>query len=229
MSDVTDEPPSPGASAAPGPLAGVRVLELGGEQADYAGPAVRRAGRVGRQGGAAGRQPGPAARAVLRRRRRPGTVAVLLGVQPRQAVGGARPGFRRRPVPARRPAGRRGRADRRDPGRLGGRRPRPVPGARARAAHAVRRGRPLGGVRDLGPGLARARRGGDELRLRPGPGRALRPAADRAAGLALVPHRGRAACHRDRQRAALPAAQRPRPEGIGARSTKPSPRTPRST
>jgi crotonobetainyl-CoA:carnitine CoA-transferase CaiB-like acyl-CoA transferase len=37
VNDVTDELPSPGASAAPGPLAGVRVLELGGEQADYAG------------------------------------------------------------------------------------------------------------------------------------------------------------------------------------------------
>ena len=37
MSDVTDELPKPGASAAPGPLAGLRVLELGGEQADYAG------------------------------------------------------------------------------------------------------------------------------------------------------------------------------------------------
>ncbi len=31
------EPTSPGVSSAPGPLAGVRVLELGGEQADYAG------------------------------------------------------------------------------------------------------------------------------------------------------------------------------------------------
>ena len=37
MSVVFDELPSPGASAAPGPLAGVRVVELGGEQADYAG------------------------------------------------------------------------------------------------------------------------------------------------------------------------------------------------
>jgi len=31
------EPTSPGVSSAPGPLAGVRVLEIGGEQADYAG------------------------------------------------------------------------------------------------------------------------------------------------------------------------------------------------
>ena len=31
------EPASPGVSSAPGPLAGVRVLEIGGEQADYAG------------------------------------------------------------------------------------------------------------------------------------------------------------------------------------------------
>jgi crotonobetainyl-CoA:carnitine CoA-transferase CaiB-like acyl-CoA transferase len=37
VSDVIDELPAPGASAAPGPLAGLRVLELGGEQADYAG------------------------------------------------------------------------------------------------------------------------------------------------------------------------------------------------
>ena len=37
MSVVLDELPSPGASTAPGPLSGVRVLELGGEQADYAG------------------------------------------------------------------------------------------------------------------------------------------------------------------------------------------------
>ena len=37
MSVVLDELPAPGASTAPGPLSGVRVLELGGEQADYAG------------------------------------------------------------------------------------------------------------------------------------------------------------------------------------------------
>ena len=34
---MTAELSSPGASAAPGPLAGVRVVEVGGEQADYAG------------------------------------------------------------------------------------------------------------------------------------------------------------------------------------------------
>jgi crotonobetainyl-CoA:carnitine CoA-transferase CaiB-like acyl-CoA transferase len=35
--EPTSEPTEPGVSGAPGPLAGVRVLELGGEQADYAG------------------------------------------------------------------------------------------------------------------------------------------------------------------------------------------------
>ena len=205
-------------SGAPGPLAGVRVLELGGEQADYAGLLCAGLGasvvKVEPPEGSPGRRIGPfyagaedPERSLYFWGYNRGKRSVVLDL--------ADPDGRRAP---RRPARRRGRADRRHAGRRADRaRPRPgrAPGARARAADAVRRGRPVGGVRHLRPRLARPRRGGDELRLRPGPGRALRPAADRAAGLALLPHRRRAARDRDRQRPALPAAQRPRPEGVG--------------
>ena len=76
-------------SSAPGPLAGVRVLELGGEQADYAGLLCAGLGasvvKVEPPEGSPGRR---SARSTAAPRT---GVAVLLGLQPRQAVGGARP------------------------------------------------------------------------------------------------------------------------------------------
>ena len=65
----------------------------------------------------------------------------------------------------------------------------------------------------------RARRRHDELRLRPRPERQIRPAADRAADVARVSRRRRAAFLRDRRRAALslPHGQRPARLVRGAR------------
>ena len=79
---------------------------------------------------------------------------------------------------------------------------RAVPGPRDRARHAVRRRRPVGRLQGLRPGPPGARRPDDELRLRPRPGGPLRPAADRAADVARLPHRRRAA-RRWRSSAAL--------------------------
>ena len=95
-----------------------------------------------------------------------------------------------------------------------------IPDADRRARDAVRRRRPVGGLQGLRPRPSRARRRDDELRLRSGARRQVRPAADRAADVARLPRRRRAARVRDRRRAALSLPHGQGPASSRARCTR---------
>ena len=86
------------------------------------------------------------------------------------------------------------------------------------ADDAVRRRRAVGRFQGLGPDPSGARRRHDELRLRPGPEPRIRHAADRTADLARLSHRRRAIGDRDHRRADPPAPQRPGAGRLGRRA-----------
>ena len=122
-----------------------------------------------------------------------------------------RPGGRPRAVPRARRHRRRaagvhaqGRARRARAGR--GRADAAVSLADRRAGVPLRRPWALGRLQGLGPGAPRAGRRHDELRLRSGPRRQVRSAADRPPDVARLPHRRRAARRGHHRRAALSLA-----------------------
>ena len=98
-----------------------------------------------------------------------------------------------------------------------------------RANDAVRRRRPVGELQGLRPRPSRARRPDDELRLRPRSRPALRPAADRAAAVARLSHRRRAAGHRRSSPRCCTGCAPARARTSPARCTRPYRRTPSST
>ena len=101
------------------------------------------------------------------------------------------------------------------------------PVAGDRAHDAVRRRRAVEGFQELRSDPSRARRDHDELRLRSRSEPGIRHAADRAADLARLSHRRRAARHRHHRGADPSPSQRPGPGrvGGGARGGVEEPRT----
>ena len=221
-----------------GPLTGIRVIELADEQAEYCGLTLAGLGADVDQGGAARRQPHAPHRALLRGPRGSRALAVLLAVQPRQALDRARPARSRATA-------------------IGSARSSPPPTccwSRRRGASstgcglgasalmqqyptlivardvAVRRRRPVGRLQGLGPGAPGARRRDDELRLRSRARRHVRPAADRAADVArLSTSPASSSPCRDHRRAALSLADGQGPARVVRRSTRRWRSPPRST
>ena len=97
------------------------------------------------------------------------------------------------------------------------------------ADDAVRRRRAVGRFQGLRPDPSGARRRHDELRLRPRPEPRIRHAADRAADLARLSHRRRAIGDRDHRRADPPPAAAARGRMSRSRSTRRCRRTPSRT
>ena len=220
----------------PGMLSGLRVVEIADELAEYCGLLLAGLGaeviKIEPPEGSPTRRIGP----FFGDDRGPGAVAVLLGLQPRQdsRSSSTSPSSGERfaaPARQRRHPARRTRRSL-CTGDLGLDRAAlndAFPGAGHRAHDAVRRRRAVDGFQGLRPRPSGARRRDDELRLRSRPRDRIRPAADRAADLARLPHRRRAAGDRHHRRADRTASARARARTCPARCTRRCRRTPSST
>ena len=218
MSELTEFTSGPGemmGNAGPGMLAGPAGDRDRRRARRIHRTAARRSRRRGGEDRAAGRQCDATHRPVPRGSARAGTLAVLLELQPQQEVGGARSardaGARAHAASARR-RGRSARCELRRAERgtgTGSRRAgRALPVAGDGAHDAVRRRWAVAGSQEFRPDPPRAWRDHDELRLRSRSEPGIRHAADRAADLARLPHRRRAACHRHHRGADPPPSQR---------------------